>query len=166
LFAPAAFQSAINIVRSAGLRVYTVILSVSGNPALKVTTYEGMVSADSKVERDMGLLSAVYGEGAEVSGQVRVGLGADLMNTQFGVLSCEVLTDTLQVSVGRAPLASTAFDKNEIMQKALAELKKTAAGASLSKYWAEARQRLKTSFFSWGLGVDIPEKPTLTACPN
>ncbi len=169
LFAPAAFQGAINAVRSAGYKVYTLILSVTGSAALKITTFEGTVTASVTVERDLGALSVIYGEGAKIEGQVRVALGADLLAAEkgkYGILTCEVLTDSLRISVGRAPLANSAFNKDQILQDALNAFRQEAARVTIEKYWADARRRLKDNFVSWGLGAEIPDTPTLTTCPN
>jgi hypothetical protein len=166
LFSPIAFQSLINVARGAGLKTYTLVLQVTGNPALKLTTWESDVTAIGRVQRDMGLLSLAYGQGAEVMGTVRIALGADLKNNQFGILSCDIDTNTVRTSSGSAPLAGTAFDLEQIEQEAYRLFKLQAAEQSLKAYWPETRRRLKDQFASWALGLDIPEQPTLTECPT
>jgi hypothetical protein len=142
------------------------VIEVTGSPALKVITYEADVTAVSTVQRDMGILGLLYGEGAEVRGKMRVSLGADLKTNQVGILSCAIDTDTLQTFVGRAPLAGTAFDQGDIERGAYNAFKVEAAKQAIDKYWAEARQRLQDNFLSWGLGLTVPEVPTLATCPS
>ncbi len=165
LLAPISFQAVINSVRSAGLQAYALVLSITGNPALKLVTYEADVSARGQVQRAMGVLGLLYGEGAVVEGTVRVALGADLKNNGFGVLSCDIDTSTIRSSVGRAPLAGTAFDSEAIKQEAFAMFEAVSTTQALDKYWPEARRRLQNQFAVWALGLEIPERPTLIQCP-
>src|SRR5215510_11613506 len=87
---PQTFQTVVKLAQSAGLTTYVWVLGATGNPALKVTTYEADVTATASVSRDMGVLSFIYGEGAQVTGTVRIALGADLKNNTFGILSCDI----------------------------------------------------------------------------
>src|ERR1700694_5345528 len=64
IFAPYTFQQAIQAAQSAGLKTYTIVLGVTGNPTLKVSVYEADVTAQSTVTRDMGVLGLLYGENA------------------------------------------------------------------------------------------------------
>jgi hypothetical protein len=167
IFAPAAFQSVIDTVRNAGLRTYTFIIGITGNPALKVTAYEATVTGIGQVERDMPfLLRLAFGQGARVEGSVRVALGADLLNEQFGVLTCEIDYRTVKVGSGSAPLAGTAFDIEQIEREAYKALTNEAAKQSIEKYWPEARKVLLGRFEAWALGLKVPEQPTLTGCPD
>ncbi len=165
LFAPAFFDQLIKGAQSAGLNVYTLVLSVTGNPALKLTVYETVVSATVRVEREMGLLSLLYGESATATGEIRVALGADLQRNQVGVLSCEINTDTLRTATGRALFAGAAFDSEQIEQAAFRFFKEEAAKQAIEQHWAAARERLQTQFISRFLGFEVPERPTLTSCP-
>ena len=165
-FVPQTFQSVINVIRSAGLSTYVWILGATGNPALKLTTYEVDVTATAAVSREMGILSLVYGEGAQVTGTVRIALGADLKNNAFGILSCDIDTNTIQTAEGRAPLSGSAFNSDEIKQAAYQAFKQEAANQAIGKFWSAARQRLKDQFASWALGLSVPDQPTLTSCPN
>ena len=166
LLAPQTFQSMVKSAQSAGLSTYIWVLGATGNPALKLTTYEADVTATASVNRDMGVLSFIYGEGAQVTGTVRIALGADLKNNTFGVLSCDIDTKTIQTSEGHAPLAGSAFSSDEIKQAAYEAFKKEAANQAVTKFWADARKRLKDQFASWALGLDVPDQPTLTDCPT
>lgn len=162
---PQTFQTVIKIAQNAGLTTYVWVLGVTGNPALKLTTYEADVTATASVSRDMGMLSLFYGEGAQVTGTVRVALGADLKNNTFGILSCDIDTKTIQTSEGHAPLSGSAFNSDEIKQAAYQAFKQEAATQAIAKFWSAARRRLKDQFTSWALGLDVPEQPTLTECP-
>ncbi|MCS6869879.1 MAG: hypothetical protein RML95_03695 [Anaerolineae bacterium] len=165
LFAPAFFEQLIKSAQSAGLSVYTFVFSVTGNPALKLIVYESVVSATVRVERDMGILSLLYGESATASGDVRVSLGADLQTNRVGVLSCEINTETLRTATGRALFAGAAFDSEQIKQAALRFFKEEAAKQALERYWSEVRERLRAQFISQFLGFEVPDQPTLTRCP-
>jgi hypothetical protein len=165
LFAPAFFAQTIKAAQSAGLSVYTVVLGITGNPALQVVSYESDVSAQTTVNRDMGVLTLLYGESANIVGTVHVSLGADLKNKQFGVLNCDLDVNTIRVSEQHAPLAGSAFDPQKIKQLAYVALEKQAALLAVQKYWPQARQGLTGQFASWALGVIVPEMPTLTDCP-
>jgi hypothetical protein len=166
IFAPLAFQNVINIIRNSGYDVYVQILGTRGEEALKVITYDVDVTAIGNVNRDMGALGLVFGEGATVQGTVRVSLGADLKNKRFGVLSCDVDTSTIRTSVGRAPLAGRAFDSEQIEQQAYTAFKESAAKQAIDKYWATAKAGLDKQFTTWALGLEVPRVPTLTACPT
>ncbi len=166
IFAPFTFQQMIRAAQSAGLKTYTVVLSVTGNPALKVITYDADVTTQTTITRDMGILGLIYGENAQITGTTRVSLGADLKNGQFGVLSCDVDTQTLRTVESRAPLAGSAFDSQQIKQEAYLAFEQQAAQQAIVKYWPEARRRLQSQVTSWALGVTIPEQPTLAACPS
>lgn len=165
LFAPYAYQGLLATVRSAGVRTYVIVLGVTGNPALKVVTYDADVTATAQVQRDLGALSFLYGEGADVTGTVRISLGADLMHFQYGILACDVDTSSIRTSVGRAPLANSAFEREQIKQQAYELFEKVSAQQAIEKYWSLARSRLRSQFTTWALGLEIPEQPTLTTCP-
>lgn len=165
LFAPAFFEQLVKSAQGAGLSVYTFVFSVTGNPALKLTVYETVVSATVRVERDMGILSLLYGESASATGEVRVALGADLQTNQVGVLSCEINTDSLRTATGRALFAGAAFDSEQIRQAALRFFKEAAARQAIEQHWIAARARLQEQFISRFLGFEVPERPTLTSCP-
>lgn len=165
LFAPTFFAQIVETARSAGLNVYTFVFSVTGNPSLKLITYEVTMTATVRVERDVGILGLLFGESATATGEIRVALGADLQTNQAGVLSCEINTDTLRTSTGRALFAGTAFDSEQIKQTAFRFFKDEAAKQAIEKHWAEARSRLEGQFASWALGLDAPAIPTLTRCP-
>lgn len=166
IFAPLTFQSVLHTVQSAGLKTYTLVLGITGNPTLKVVTYEADVTANASVTRDMGVFSLLYGEGAQVVGTVRVALGADLKNNLFGVLSCDVNTSTVRTTENRAPLSGTAFDSQQIKQEAYKVFEHEAAQQAIASYWPEARKRLQGQFTTWALGVAVPEQPTLPECPS
>lgn len=165
LFAPTFFQQSIRIAQSAGLNVYTLVLGVTGNPALRVTTYDATVTAVTTINRDMGIFSVLYGEGAKVEGTMRISLGADLKNGAFGVIACDIDYRTVRLTENRAPLSNFAFDPNSIKQEALLAFSTEAANQALAQYWLEAAKGLRAQFFSWGLGVTIPDQPTLRTCP-
>jgi hypothetical protein len=165
LFAPAAFQQSIRMAQSAGLNVYTLVLGVTGNPALRVISYDGEVTAQTTINREMGIFSLLYGEGARIEGTMRVSLGADLKNGGFGVVGCDIDYRTVRLTENRAPLSNFAFDANSIKQEALLAFSKEAAQQALAKFWPEAKKRLETQFFAWGLGVQIPIEPGLRMCP-
>ncbi|MBX3066742.1 MAG: hypothetical protein KF726_27425 [Anaerolineae bacterium] len=165
LLIPSAFQSVVNTLRNAGYQTYVLILETRGSEALKVITYEVEVTAVGSVQRDLGLLGLAFGEGATVEGKVRVALGADLKSKQFGILSCEVDTDSVRTTVGRAPLAGSAYDPEKIEQEAYQLFKGTAAKQAIDKYWGEARTRLQGQFTTWALGLEVPAAPTMTTCP-
>lgn len=166
LFAPLAFQNMISSIRNAGYDTYVLILGTRGEEALKVITYDVDVTAVGNVQREMGALGLVFGEGATVQGTVRVSLGADLKNKQFGVLSCDVDTSTIRTSVGRAPLAGSAFDSEQIEQQAYTAFKESAAKQAIDQYWGTAKARLDQQFTTWALGLDVPRVPTLVVCPT
>jgi hypothetical protein len=165
IFAPPAFRSVIDFVRNTGFQGYVLILGTQGREALKVVTYEVDVTGIGRVERQMGPLGLIFGENATVEGQMRVSLGADLQERKFGVLSCEVDTSSIRTTVGRRPLAGTAFDPEQIEQQAYTMFKETAAQQAISKYWPEAKRRLEAQFTTWALGLEVPTVPTLSACP-
>jgi hypothetical protein len=165
LFIPITFQSIVNTIRNAGYQTYVLILETRGFEALRVVTYDVDVTAIGSVQRDMGVLGLAFGEGATVEGTVRVALGADLKNKQFGVLSCEVDTASVRTTIGRAPFAGSAFDSEQIEQEAYQVFKTSAATQAIQKYWNEARLRLENQFATWALGLEIPSAPTLTTCP-
>lgn len=165
-FIPQTFQSVIKVAQGAGLSTYIWVLGATGSPALKVTTFEADVTATASVNRDMGALSLIYGEGAQVTGTVRVALGADLKNNYFGILSCDIDTNTIQTSEGHAPLAGTAFKSDDIKQAAYKAFEKEAASQAIEKFWPSARQRLKDQFTSWALGLVVPEQPNAIECPT
>ncbi len=165
IFAPNVFSQMVQAAQSAGLKVYTVVLGATGNAALKVTTYESDVTVSTTVSRDMGILSLLYGESAQITGTVRVALGADLKNGQFGILSCDIDTNHIVSTENRAILAGTAFDQQKIKQEAYSAFEKQAAQQAIADYWPEARKRLQGQFTSWALGVIVPDKPTLAECP-
>jgi hypothetical protein len=166
LVLPSTFEAVINSVRGATRLIYVRVLEVTGSPALKVTTYDVDVTAFTRVDRDMGLLGALFGEGAEVTGEVRIALGADLLKDRAGILSCEINTDTLQTYVSRAALAGTAFDQGEIEREAYRAFKDEAARIAVEQYWPEARRRLRENFVTWGLGFEVPEEPEQAVCPT
>lgn len=166
LFAPLTFRAMIRTVQEAGLSAYTLVLGVTGNPTLKVVVYEVDVTANAAVRRDLGVLSLIYGEGAEVTGTVRVTLGGNLAQKTFGVLGCELDARTIRSKTGRAPLAGAAFDSEAIKQEALLALEGEATKIAIKDYWPEARGRLRSQFASWALGVEVPESPSLTQCPR
>lgn len=166
IFAPAFFNGLTQVVRGAGLNTYVQILRSQGSPALKVTSYEAQVTGIGRVNRDLGALSFLYGEGAEVTGTVRIALGVDIENRQFGILTCEVDTNSVRTTVGRAPFAGSAFDTERIEQEAYEVFKAEAARTAIEQYWAQAKARLDREFVTWGLGLDIPAVPNLTACPD
>lgn len=161
---PNFFNQLLQTARQAGYSVYTFVSQITGNPSLKVITYEVVLSARVAVERDMGFLALLYGERAEVTSEVRVALGADLQTRQVGVLSCEVNTETMRIDGRRALFAGTAFDPQQIRQAAFRFLKEEAARQSLARHWIDARERLKQHFISV-LGFEVPEQPTLASCP-
>ncbi|MCC7205851.1 MAG: DUF4230 domain-containing protein [Anaerolineae bacterium] len=163
---PSTFEAVINSVRNASRLIYVRVLEVTGSPALKVTTYDVNVTAYTRVDRDMGMLGALFGEGAEVTGDVRIGLGADLLRDRAGILSCEINTDTLQTYVSRAALAGTAFDQGEIEREAYRAFREEAARIAIEQYWPEARRRLRENFIAWGLGFEVPEAPEQAICPT
>lgn len=168
LFAPAFFAQMTKIAQNAGLSVYTLVLGVTGNPALQLTTRRVTVNLVITADRDFGsfaILSAIYGESAKIEGTVYVNLGADLKNNKFGVLSCEVDYSTIRTSESRAPLAGTAKDQNDIKQKAYVAFSGEAARQAIEREWAAAKKDLDNQFVSWGLGVQAPTVPTLTNCP-
>lgn len=165
LFAPTFFAATIKAAQSAGLSVYTVVLGVTGNPALQVVTYDSKVSAQTTVSRDMGLLTLLYGESASITGSVHVLLGADLKKQGFGVLSCDLDVSTVRVNEQHAPLSGAAFDPQQIKQAAYEALEHQAAAQAIANYWPQARKGLTGQFTSWALGVVVPEAPTLTECP-
>jgi hypothetical protein len=162
---PNFFNQMLSAAQQAGYSVYTFVAQITGNPSLKLITYEVVVSAKVSVERDMGILALLYGERAEVTSEVRVALGADLQTRQVGVLSCEINTDTMRIETGRALFADTAFDPEQIRQAAFRFLKGEAARQALARHWTDARERLKAQFISQVLGFEVPEQPTLTSCP-
>ncbi len=166
IFAPLTFQNMVKAAQSAGLKTYTIILGITGNPALKLTTYEADVTAQASISRDMGMLGILYGEGANIVGTVRVALGADLKNNLFGVLSCDIDARTVRTTENRAPLAGTAFDNQQIKQEAYKAFEHQAAQQAIATYWSEARKRLQNQVTSWALGVVVPEVPTLPECPS
>ena len=166
LFAPTFFAQTIKAAQSAGLSVYTLVLGITGNSALQVITYTSEVTAQTTVSRDMGMLTLLYGESADISGTVHVSLGADLKNRQFGVLSCDLDVNTVRISEQHAPLAGSAFDPQKIKQVAYSALEKQAALLSIHNYWPQARLGLTGQFTSWALGVIVPETPTVTDCPS
>jgi hypothetical protein len=166
LLIPATFQSVINTIRNAGLQTYILILETRGSEALRVITYDVDVTAVGSVNRDLGILGLAFGEGATVQGTVRVSLGADLKNNRFGILSCEVDTASVRTTVGRAPLAGSAFDPEKIEQEAYQLFKASAAQQAIEKFWPEARTRLEAQFTSWALGLEVPNAPNLTTCPT
>ena len=165
VFAPYSFQQMVQAAQGAGLKTYTVILGVTGNPTLKIIVYDANVTASSTVTRDMGVLGFLYGENAQITGTVHVALGADLKTNQFGVLSCDVDTQTLNTIENRAPLSGSAFDSQQIKQAAYKAFEQQSSQQAIAQYWPEARRRLQGQFESWALGVQIPEKPTLADCP-
>jgi hypothetical protein len=165
LFAPAFFAQMTKIAQNAGLSVYTLVLGVTGNPALQLTTRRAKVDLVITATRDMGILSAIYGESAKIEGTVYVNLGADLKNNKFGVLSCEVDYSTVRTSENRAILAGTANEQNSIKQQAYIGFSREAAKQALDREWAAAKKDLDNQFVSWGLGVQAPTVPTLTDCP-
>jgi hypothetical protein len=166
IFAPWAFEQIINTVRNAGLKTYVFIASITGNPALKIVTYEATVTGFGIVNRDMGILGLLYGQGAKVEGAVKIALGADLKNEQFGILSCEVDTDSIRMQSGSAPLAPTAFDVEQIEREAYKVFKEEAARQAIEKYWGDARRGLQSQFASWALGLNVPEVPDQHICPD
>lgn len=166
IFAPPTFRAIVDAIRQTGYRVYTEIIRVTGNPALKLIVYESDVTASAAIERDMGLLSMIWGEGAQAEGTLRISLGADLNAQQVGIIACELDTNTLKINSSRAPLAGTAFNENEIRQQALLLLKTISAQKAIELYWPEARRRLEGQFAVWGLGLKVPEAPTLNQCPS
>jgi len=166
IFAPPTFRAIIDSIRDTGYRVYTEIVRVTGNPALKLIVYEVDVTATAAVERQMGVLSLIWGEGAQVEGVVRIALGADLDANKAGIISCEIDTNTLHLRSGRAPLAGTAFNQDEIRQQALLLFKEISAKRAIELYWPEARRRLQNQFASWALGLEAPEVPRLSQCPS
>lgn len=166
LFAPTLFNGIIQTVRGTALNTYVNILRSQGNPALKVTAYEASVTGVGAVSRDMGALGFLYGEGAEVTGTVRIALGADIEKRQFGILTCEVDTNTIRTTVGRAPLAGSAFDSEKIEQEAYRAFREQSAKTAVEQYWAQAKQRLDQEFVTWGLGLEVPAVPTLITCPD
>jgi hypothetical protein len=164
-FAPTFFANTIRAAQQAGLKVYTIVLGATGNPALQLVTFQGHITVSTTVSRDMGLLNLLYGESADITGTVTVALGADLKNNQFGILSCDLDTNSIRTNEQRAPLSGTAFDPNAIKQAAYGAFEQQAAQQALSNYWGEAVKGLKTQFAAWALGLTIPEQPTLTDCP-
>jgi len=164
-FFPTLYSQTLKAVQGAGLSVYTVILGVTGNPTLQVTTYQAQVTAQTQIRRDMGLLGLLYGESAQITGKVTVALGADLKNKQFGILSCDLDPTSIQTNEQRAPLAGSAFDSQSIKQAAYAAFETQAAQQAIATYWAQARQRLQGQFQTWALGLSVPEVPTLASCP-
>ncbi|PJF37015.1 MAG: hypothetical protein CUN49_02565 [Candidatus Thermofonsia Clade 1 bacterium] len=166
LFLPNFFNQLIKSAQSAGLSIYTLALSVTGNPSLKLITYETVVKATVRVERSIGILSLLYGESASATGEVRVALGADLQARQVGVLSCEINTETLRTSTDRALFASAAFDSEQIKQATFRFFKEEAARQAIKQHWSIARERLRAQFVSQVLGFEVPEQPTLTDCPT
>lgn len=165
LFLPDFFQRMITTVRQGGLSVYTLVLSVTGNPTLQVVTNKVTVSATTKITRDVGFFGLFFGESATLEGKLFVSLGADLKTGQFGVLACEVDPSTLRDSQNRSFLSGTAFDQNEIKQEAYTALSSEAAKSALAQFWPTAKKDLEGQFVSWGLGVKVPEVPTLQDCP-
>jgi hypothetical protein len=166
IFVPLTFQNVINVLRNAGYDVYVRVLSVRGEEALKVISFDVDVTAIGSVQRDLGVLGLAFGEGATVEGTVRVSLGADLKRKQFGVLSCDVDTKSIRTTVGRAPLAGAAFDTEKIEQQAYQVFKESAAQQAIEKYWGDAKVGLERQFSIWALGVEVPKTPTLAACPT
>jgi len=162
---PNFFNQLLQAARQAGYSVYTFVSQITGNPSLKLVTYEVVISAKVSVERDMGILALLYGERAEVTSEVRVALGADLQTRQTGVLSCEINTDTLRIEGRRALFAGAAFDPQQIRQAAFRFFKEEAARQALARHWTDARARLEEQFISRVLGFEVPEQPTLTTCP-
>ena len=165
LFAPTAFANTIRAAQGAGMKVYTIVLGATGNPALQLVTYQGHITVSTTISRDMGLLSLLYGESASITGTVTVALGADLKNNQFGVLSCDLDTNSIRTDEQRAPLSSTAFDPQSIKQAAYSAFEQQAAQQAITNYWGDAAKGLKAQFASWALGLTIPDQPTLTDCP-
>ena len=166
LFLPALFSQTIKAAQSAGLSVYTVVLGVTGNPTLQLTTYQAQVTAQTKIRRDMGVLSLLYGESAQITGKITVSLGADLKKDQFGVLSCDLDPSSIQTDEQRAPLAGAAFDPQSIKQAAYSAFEVQAAQQAIANYWPQARKGLQGQFASWALGLTVPELPTLSTCPS
>jgi len=162
---PNFFNQMLSAAQQAGYSIYTFVAQITGNPSLKLITYEVVMSAKVNVERDMGILALLYGERAEVTSEVRVALGADLQTRQVGVLSCEINTDTMRIETRRALFAGTAFDPQQIKQAAFRFFKEEAARQALARHWTDARERLKAQFISQVLGFEVPEQPTLTSCP-
>jgi len=166
LFLPTIFHETIQAVQGAGLSVYTVILGVTGNSALQLVTYQGHVTAQTQIKRDMGVLSLLYGESAEITGTVTVSLGADLKNKTFGILSCDIDPATITTNEQRAPLSGNAFDPQSIKQAAYAAFETQAAQQAIANYWPQARAGLQSQFASWALGLTAPAEPTVTTCPG
>jgi hypothetical protein len=165
IFAPTAFANTIRAVQAAGLKVYTIVLGATGNPALQLVTYQGHITASTTISRDMGLLSLLYGESAQITGTVTVAIGADLKNDQFGILSCDLDTNSIRTEEQRAPLSGTAFDPQAIKQAAYSAFEQQAAQQAIANYWDDAAKGLKAQFAAWALGLTIPQQPTLTDCP-
>lgn len=166
MFLPSSFQVILDIVRSAAVRSYVFVTEVSGRPVLKVVVYEADVSAIAIVQRDMGALSVLWGEGAEIRGTMRVSIGADIVTKEFGILNCAVQTETIQEYIGRAPLAGTAFDASAIRQEAYKAFNDEATKIALEQFWAKAREDMKNRFELWAVGLEVPDEPTLTRCPT
>jgi hypothetical protein len=166
LLIPSSFQALLDLARQAGLRAYVQVLEVQGTERLKVITYQVDVKTLIAIQREMGALGILFGEGAEVQGEMRVSLGADLQNNLYGIMSCELNTDTIQVFVGRAPLSGSAFNPNDIEQRAYGEFKKEAARIAIADYWAISRDRLRNQFVAWALGQEIPDQATAITCPE
>jgi hypothetical protein len=164
-FAPTFFQQTIRIAQNAGLSVYTLVLGVTGNPALQLATRKATVNLETSITRDMGIFGALYGESATVKGTVFVTLGADLKNGKFGVLSCEVDYNSVRSNESRALFAGSAFDQNAIKQQAYIAFSKQAAEQAIEKEWLTAKKDLEGQFVGWGLGVQVPAVPTLRDCP-
>ncbi|CAG0988017.1 MAG: hypothetical protein IT322_06845 [Anaerolineae bacterium] len=165
VFLPSSFQAILDIVRNATVRSYVLVTEITGRPVLKVIVYEADVTAVAVVQRDMGALGALFGEGAEIRGKVRVNLGADLKAEQFGVLSCEIDAGSVQEFIGRAPLAGTAFDANAIRKAAYDAFKQEAAKQAIDQFWQKARSDMLNRFEIWAVDLAVPEAPTLTTCP-
>ncbi|GAB4544194.1 MAG: hypothetical protein OHK0023_00630 [Anaerolineae bacterium] len=163
---PATFESIMNTIRNASLSVYTYVVSITGNPTLKVIVYEVEAVMQGTVDRTVPFpLSMLYDQRAEVRGAVRVALGADLRTQQVGVLACEINPNSIEVRIGGSIFAGSA-DPEGMRRIAMQVLRDSAGQRAIERYWDVARQELQKQIpVSLGL-VSLPEQPQLTQCPN
>jgi hypothetical protein len=166
IFSPIFFQQTLAFARNAGYNVYVSIQRIQGNSALRLTVYDVTITAQTQINRDMGILSVLYGESATLEGVVRIGLGMDLEAGKFGILSCDIDDRSVRSRENRAPLAGAAFDPNAIRQEAYVAFKKQGAELAIANYWAEAKRRLESQLPpNWAVGVVVPDQPNLRECP-
>lgn len=129
---------------------------------IRLTT-QFTVSGNGMAALDAGLLNALVGQSATVSGTVEVILGVDIETRTFGIIECVIDPTLIIVSIDRRPRSSE--DTTGVVRGAFEAFWLSIHNTAINNHWETVRQDLQTQFDQNNVAITVPTTPTATICP-